>query len=414
MRIVHVSIKDNLGADRAGLSIHFGLLQHGMESLFLVRDKTLAHDSIIQIGRKKIHRLLFQYYALKERTQINKYKNRNNVLFSPSSASVNLSAEINSFNPDIVHFHWINKGFLKLAEIVKIKCPIVLTCHDMWYYTGGCHYDSNCEKFMYNCGNCPQLNSGYENDLSRKLYNQKKRIYNKINNLSVTAPSSWMFENLMKSSLFKDNPNIHHIPCGVNTKLFKPIDKTTAKSILNIKAHKKLIVFGALDANSDPRKGYNYLIKALNHIKKDDVELCIIGGKIENNTGIQDINTIGLGKLNDNLSLSIVYSAADISIVPSIQENLSNVVLESLSCGTPVAGFNIGGNKDMIDHRLNGYLAKPKDAQDLARGIDWILEDSGKHKMLCTEARRKAENKFDNKVISKKYIRLYSDVMNKH
>jgi len=120
-----------------------------------------------------------------------------------------------------------------------------------------------------------------------------------------------------------------------------------------------------------------------------------------------------LGHLHDDISLRVLYCAVDVMVVPSLQENLSNAIMESSACGTPVVGFDIGGNSDLIEHQDTGYLAKPFDVSDLAAGIDWVL-DAGNYKDLCKNARDKVLREFDSEVVAEKYIALYDKAIKQY
>jgi len=173
---------------------------------------------------------------------------------------------------------------------------------------------------------------------------------------------------------------------------------------------KKLVLFGAVSATSDPRKGFKELSEALRKLKLRDIELVVFGSSKPKDAPDFGFNTHYLGHLHDDVSLVTLYNAVDVTVVPSLQENLSNTIMESLSCGTPVVAFNIGGNSDMIEHKINGYLAKPYDTDDLAKGIEWILS-SPNYNELCENARNKVLREFDSKVVVKKYIELYDKII---
>jgi glycosyltransferase involved in cell wall biosynthesis len=281
----------------------------------------------------------------------------------------------------------------------------------MWAFTGGCHYDEWCNKYKNNCGKCKVLNSKFDYDLSRSVWNRKNRVFSKTENITIVGLSNWLAECAKNSSLLKKK-TVVNLPNPIDTNKYKPIDKSVARELLNLPQNKKIILFGAMSATSDKRKGYSQLIDAVNKIEEENIELVVFGNsgsKIKEDFKYK-INFVG--KLKDDISLQILYSAADVMIVPSLQENLSNVILESLSCAIPVVAFDIGGNSDMIEHKNNGYLAKPFDTYDLAKGIEWIL-NSENYSFLCENARNKAINEFDSKIVANRYIDLYKKIIDK-
>ena len=168
-----------------------------------------------------------------------------------------------------------------------------------------------------------------------------------------------------------------------------------------------------MGATSDPRKGFKELKEALSKLKNpENIELLVFGSAKPHKPSDLGLVTHYLGSLSDDISLVTLYNSADLMVVPSLQENLSNAIMESLACGTPVVGFNIGGNSDMIDHKKNGYLAYPQDSNDLLKGIEWVLNNK-EYDQLSLNSRSKVLVEFDSKIVSKNYIDLYKDILNK-
>lgn len=398
------------GAAKAAYRLHRGLLQIGINSVMLVQRKN--SDDLNVIGpvslKKRILRTIDQ---ILDNLPMKIYKNRTDSFFSPALfSSSRLIKKINELNPDIVHLHWIGFGMIKINDLCKIKKPIVWSLHDAWAFTGGCHYMGTCINYRTQCGSCPILNTKSKIDLSHLIFKHKKRIYSKIGNLNIIGLSKWLTNCAKKSALFKDR-RIINLPNMIDVSFYKPIQKKIAKNILDIKNNKKIIVFGAIAPTSDPRKGFLELEKALKNIKSKNIELLIFGTSDLKYIPNFQFKTRYLGKFYDELSMKIIYSAADVVIVPSLQENLSNVIMESLSCGTPVVGFNIGGNSDMIGHKTNGYLADPSDILDLANGIDWVIKYSN-YNELSQNARQTIVNKFSIENVAEKYKNLYSKILN--
>ena len=222
------------------------------------------------------------------------------------------------------------------------------------------------------CGNCPVLKSSTENDLSRKVFLRKHASFSGLNEMAIVGLSRWLTDCAASSSLFKRNPVVNLFN-PVDTQIFAPLERTQARKIFNLPLDKKLILFGAIGAASDPRKGFNELAKSLERLPSE-YELIVFGASrpLISHRFKQKVRY--LGHLHDDVSLRVLYSAANVMLVPSLQENLSNAIMESLACGTPVVAFDVGGNSDLIDHKINGYLALPYDIIELAQGIDWVLQ----------------------------------------
>jgi glycosyltransferase involved in cell wall biosynthesis len=340
------------------------------------------------------------------------YKNRSKSLFSPALLSLNnIADKINKINPDIVHFHWINAGMITISEIESINAPIVWSLHDMWAFTGGCHYSDKCVRFKETCGKCHILGSNKENDLSYRLFKRKQKMFSIKKDITIVGLSKWLFDLSKNSGLLKSKNHIN-LPNPIDSNIFKPIDKNFSRNIWNLSNDKKYILFGAMGATSDPRKGFKELKEALNKMKKSqNVELLVFGGSKPQNSTDFGFKTHYFGSLSDDISLMTLYNASDVLVAPSLQENLSNTLMESLACGTPVVGFNIGGNSDLIDHKKNGFLATPYNTLDLMKGIEWILNHNN-YTQLSSNARLKVLKNFDYTIVSKKYIDLYKEILN--
>ncbi len=397
------------GAARASYRLHNALLSEKIDSKMLVHIKTSDDATVIAPTKKIISKIRFIF----ENLLIKFYKKHTKTLFSPLWLPFSsISEKINEINPDIVHFHWISGGMLNIDDISKIKAPIVWSLHDMWVFTGGCHYDEECGNYKVLCGECKVLGSTKKYDLSRKVFLKKQKLFSNKKNITFIGLSQWITNCARDSTLLKDKKNIN-IPNPIDTTIFKPIDKNLSRELWCLPKNKKLILFGAMGATSDPRKGFKELTDSLKELDIElDIEFVVFGSsRPENNTNLK-FKTHYLGNLHDDISLITLYNAVDVMIVPSIQENLSNAIMESLSCGTPVVAFNIGGNSDMIEHLETGYLAKPFDSEDLAKGIKWILNHQN-YNSLCKNARQKILEEFDSVLIAKRYIELYENILKK-
>ena len=409
MKVLIINYSDlNGGAAKASYRLHNALLGEQIDSKLFVVDKISNDNTVISNGKKG-------KFFIKLREKIDEfpqrlYKNRDSTYFSISWLGFDsLVSTINEINPDVVHFHWVNKGMLRLENLKKINLPIVFSLHDEWLYTGGCHYSGNCFKYENICKSCMVLNSNKIKDLSYFNFKRKENIFQDLN-MSVVGLSNWIAKSAQKSSLL-NGVNVVNLPNPIDTEIFRPIDKKYSRKIWNLPYTKKLILFGAVSALNDSRKGFKELNEVLKKIKnKKEYELVVFGGAKLKPQDLHGIRTNYLGNLKDETDLVKLYNAADILVVPSLQENLSNVIMEGLSCGLPVLAFDIGGNSDLIDHKQNGYLAKSKDSDDMFNGLEWILKVSN-FATLKLKAREKVLYKFKNEIVAKQYIKLYQSVI---
>ena len=310
---------------------------------------------------------------------------------------------------DIVHFHWV-VGMLDFEKFGKLLAdrPVVWTLADMNPFTGGCHYSEGCTGYEEECIKCPLL--GNSNNVAHDTWVKKHMAYRELNNLSIICPSYWIAEKASKSKLFSGRP-VYVINNAFPLHEFAPVNKIVARSKLGLPLEKKLILFGA-DNVTNHRKGGDIFIQALNYLadnyKDNNVEVIIYGNnKLKLNVPVHNI-----GYIHDNNTLSLAYSAADVYVFPSREDNSPLVVGESLLCGTPVVGFPVGNLQDIIEHQHNGYLANYTDFKDLAAGIIWVIENIkivGRIKMI-NRCRQKAMEFHDPEKSAEHHIKLYKKI----
>ena len=406
MKILHLSTSDiDGGAARAAYRLHKGLSEAGISSHMLVRDSQKRAPSVV-----KDTSAITKLGPILNRLPLRKYPQRDSVMFSSQWFIDSLTRSISAVDPDIVHLHWVCNGFLQIETLKKIGRPIVWTLHDMWPFTGGCHYTQGCDRYKHQCGNCPILRSQKQKDLSADILKRKAKAWKDLK-LTVITPSRWLADCANESALFK-HQRVEVIANSIDTKLFRPGLKQEARKILNLPPDKKLLLFVAGSTTGDPRKGFKYLVDALNQLQRRGdrtFELAILGEEAPVDPPRWPFKTHYLGRFSDEVSLALVYNAADVFIAPSVQDNLPNTVVEALACGTPCIAFKIGGMPDMIDHQQNGYLASPFDTADLGKGIEWVLKD-GNQTDLSASARQKAEAEFSMKQQQQKILALYKNL----
>jgi glycosyltransferase involved in cell wall biosynthesis len=412
MQVLQISATDIGGAGRAADRLNQGLQAIGIHSEMLVQnkmgdDKTVFPPST-QLGknfaklRPTLNRLPLKFYSHREPTDYS-------VAWLPDT----VAQQVQTFSPDLVNLHWVSDGHLNMKTISTLKMPIIWTLHDMWAFTGGCHYSYDCDRYTQSCFTCPQLSSKRKYDLSQWHWRQKINWF-KAANITLVSPSRWLAECAGASSIFRDRC-INVIPNGIDIQKYKPVESKVARELLNLPQDKYLILFGAANATLDKRKGFSLLEKALQGIGcsdlQDKIELVIFGSSNPNAQPALNSKIHYLGKLKDDISLALAYAAVDVFVAPSIEDNLPNTVMESIACGTPCVAFNIGGLPDLIDHRLNGYLAQPYSTTDLAKGIIWVIENEERSQKLRYQARNKAKTEFSLSIQANRYQDLYSKVL---
>lgn len=364
MRILHLTT--GLSTQSAAYRLHKGLLKHGVESFVYTGLKSLDEKEII-FERSD---LKLKITAKAERLLLNLYPNRDNKPWNIGFFNNCVDRIIEEINPDIIHLHWINQ-FVSIKHIAKFNRPIVWTMHDSWAFTGGCHIPFPCEKFKEHCGICPQLSSTREHDLSNVIFNLKQKNWSKAN-IHIIGPSSWMCKSVAASRIFTGFPVVN-IPNCIDTDFFTPKDKISARQKLGLPLDKKIILFGANNATNDRNKGYDLLLEAFSIIREesDDIELVVFGSNEKKWNNYLKIREMGF--ISDPDTFPLLYSAVDVLVNASRSENFSNIILESLSCGTPVVAFDIGGNSDLISNEFCGRLVSAFNPKEFASKITSLL-----------------------------------------
>lgn len=403
MKILILSTHDLVGgAAKAAYRLHLSLLDLGVNSIMLVQFKTSDDPTVLSVDSSK-NKIASRIRRFIEKLPSSIFSDDKKYLFSLSWLSNKRTVRmINKLNPDIVHLHWFNSGMLSISDLPKIKFPIVWTLHDMWAFTSGLHVDPSFDISLE-----AQPNVEF-NITKRLLLKWKKRNYSKLKNMIIIGLSKWITTCSENSFLLSGYRHIT-LPNPIDTSVFTPVNRSNAREFFDLKPEDKVILFGAWNAETDLNKGFHFLKEALISIPST-YTLVLFGTISEDCRKDFKQNLIFAGHFTREDILAKLYSSADIMVVPSLYENLSNSIMESLSCGTPVAAFDVGGNSDLIDHKINGYLAKPYSSSDLAQGIRWILRDQNRTEM-SVNARQKSLNVFDSKFVANKYLGLYKSII---
>ena len=397
MKIVILNTSERTG----GAAVAAGRLGKALGQAGIQVDKLIRENSWLN---------RFRFYWERLIIFLCNHLNRKN-LFAVSIANtgMDLSGHPLVKDADIIHLHWINQGFLSLKdieELVKLNKPIVWTMHDMWPCTGICHHARDCEKFQMICESCFFLKSKGK-DLSTSVFDKKLSLYKEAN-ITFVGCSRWLSGKAKKSYLLRDK-TVLSIPNPIDTEVYHPMDQDMTRELLGLPSGKRLLLFGALNV-TDKRKGIDYLIEALRKIEKQDVELVVFGQAKDDIRDLFPVSIHSMGYLSDESKIVALYNAVDMFITSSLEENLPNTIMESMACGTPCVGFEIGGIPEMIDHKINGYVASYKDASDLANGIRWVLEHEDQQ-ALSDACVKKVQENYTEEVVAKQYMALYKRLL---
>lgn len=413
MRVIKLSSMDSSGgAARAALRLHQGLQKLGVDSHMLVQHRTGRYNNVSGASGR-VAKLCSRFRLLLDQLPVLPFRNRAQGVFAPAWLPSIAWKRANALHADIMHLHWITKAFLSIEDLARLNAPIVWTLHDMWAFTGGCHYDMGCRRYQSHCGLCPALGSKQEHDLSHRVFSRKLKAWENIN-LTIVCPSQWLANCARESTLLK-NRRIEVIPNGLDLDIFKPVNKETARVHLGFRTDSKLILFGAMGSTENERKGFSQLLSALKLLSAYSFSIkpeVIIFGASESSKALHACFPIHYaGQVSNDQDLTALYAAADVFVAPSLQDNLPNTVMEALACGTPCVAFGIGGMPDMIEHQKNGYLAKSYNPNDLAEGIAWVLRDPARWRQLSVQSRTSVEQKYELTSVAGRYHDLYKELL---
>lgn len=392
MKICFLSYSNTGGAGKATVRIIKSLkkLDIKCDHKFVIKDGKLPFKDRI---KEKINR----HSSKLEKNKKNSFKS---LSIFPSS----LWKDLNKSDYDIIHLTWINE-ILSIEDIGKIKKPIVWTLADMWPFTGLNHYDDYSKKAFWRKKNYLKIKKPFF-DIDYWLLNRKIKSWK---NMDIICPSNWILE-CAKNSMVMSDFRHHLIPWPVDMTFYKKLNKNKLRRFFNLPLKKKLIIFNAFNGIKDSRKGWKYLIKAV-EITKEEYDIVIIGEDrdlyIKNNT---KKNFFSVGKFKDELGVSKILNCGDLLVIPSMMDNLPQVGIEAQACGLPVVTFDCNGLKDLVNHKKNGYLAKAYEYKSLAKGIDWTIRNLEK-KNLSRNAIKIVKSNWDSKVVSAQYKALYDKIL---
>lgn len=407
------------GAAVAAYRLLNTLRKTGKNVVMLVRDKRTESPNVVSVNTSWWRVKINYWRFLLERLIIffcNGFDRKDLFKVSIANTGVDIIKYDLIKKADIIHLHWINQGFLSLEGIkglLSLKKPIVWTLHDMWPCTAICHHAFACENFKQKCGKCSFLHSDNEHDLSYRIWEKKEFMASSA--IQLVVVSSWLATKVKQSSLTCNLP-VTVIPNVIDTSVFYKKDKISLRNALGFPLDKGIVLMGAARLD-DPIKGFEYLKGALNLLSKDYSDssnlLLVLFGRIKDKTNFfKDLSIphIYMGELENVNKIADLYSVADVTVVPSLYETFGQTVIEAMACGCPAVSFNNSGQIDIIDHKVNGYLAKYLDVKDFAKGIDWILNECDNEDISYSCIRKVDENYTEN-VVVEKYISLYNSLL---
>ena len=418
MRIVQVNTSDlNGGAARAVYRVHSALRDAGYDAEMLVLQRQSRDASVLRFEPPMHFSQRLLRFARSRRLHLGfaryrKSRPQGYELFSNDRTQYRYELTKFFHSYDLVHLHWIARfiDYETFFASLPLRKPVLWTLHDMNAFTGGCHYDLGCGKYTAQCGACPQLGSDNKNDLSHVIWKRKQRIFRKLasDQLRIVALNQWMAHEILRNDLLRRFA-VTIIPNGVDTNVFAPHDRAACRSALGIPQNARVILFIANEVMIR-RKGFALLRQALDGVAGQIEHLVLLSageGKPRLATNLAHVH---LGKIVDDHMLARVYAAADIFVIPSLQDNQPNTVLEAMACGIPVVGFANGGIAEMVRTGVNGSLVPTGAVRALREALLELLQHSEMRANFSNNCRRIALEEYTLALQARRYVTLYEEV----
>ena len=405
------------GAAVAARRLMEALQEKGHQAALLVQGSGDPEQGIISTGSGFFKRMMNLFRFILERLSFLPFERDPTVrfMFSPANYGEDISRRREVLDADLLHLHWVNGAFLSHASLQKLLAlgkPVVWTFHDMWAMTGGCHSAVDCDRYQQQCGECPYLKNPREKDLSRRIWKRKAGVLQGVP-FTVVTPSQWL-ASCVRSSSMLGHCEVLAIPNPIDHSRFSPSERQQACLELGLDAEKKYILFGAANIRN-MIKGFSYFAEALRILydsleDPQGVEVILLGRTQGDEAGMFPFKSRTIAYTESQQQVASLFSVAHLYAISSLLENFPNTIVESMLCGTPVAGFRTGGIPEMIRHREDGYLAEYKSARDLAGGMQWIL-DHPDYYSLSGRARESALERFSMERSVEAYLAVYQQLL---
>lgn len=413
MRIVHFSTFERMGgAARSAHRLHEGLRGAGIDSRMLVRYRETVDKAVAQVSSDRHGSILWS--TLERRWIATNRTDVTNTWFSTGRPGSAAAAHPWVDEADVLHLHWV-PGLLAsrdIRELLAIGKPVIWTLHDEWPFTGGCHFASGCERWRSACAECPQLRED-PHRLVEAVFNDKRRDYAQ-GNLTVVAPSQWLADRARASALLGDR-DAERIEYGIDLERYSPADRESRRAELEIGEGELAILFAANDA-AERRKGFHVLLEALAAVARaagaPRLRLVTMGARTGESAALPVACPVtDCGVVRDESAIAATFAACDLFVIPSLEDNQPNTMIESLACGTPVIGSDAGGIPEVLSSQSFDAIAPPGDADALASLLAGMLSRPERLHAARGDARRIAEDRFGIERHAARYAALYERVL---
>jgi glycosyltransferase involved in cell wall biosynthesis len=333
--------------------------------------------------------------------------------FSHASQGIDISNHDLVQWADIIHLHWVHKGFQSFEALEKLLLvpgkKFIWTCHDLWPVTGGCYYTWGCENHQVSCGNCKYLKHPSEFDLSSSLIKRKMELWGN-NQIKFVTPSNWLAQQANMSAVMKNNQIMTVIPNPIDTEKFQPLEEDVRQKLRAIHGFEKPLLMFSAAYLQNPAKGFFHFIEMCEILcqQKVEFEVLVLGDNKQEELGPFPFKCTHWGYVTDIEKVKLAFQLSDLYVITSVQDNLPTTIIESLSMGTPVAGFRVGGIPEMVEDGINGFLVESGDVSNLTQKVGAFLKNNRAD--FRNQARLKTLNTYDTKVIVNQITTVYKEL----
>lgn len=416
-KVLHLNASSGGGAFVVAQRLHEALLASGeMDSAHLVYtgqpgNYTLWSDNSVKrafsFGLHALEKLDFLRF---EKSKALRFA------FSHGLTGINLAGHKAFQEADLIHIHWMNKGFLSLnglEAVLKSGKPVLWTCHDMWPFTGGCYHNRGCNNYQVACGNCQYLRQPKPNDLSHRVFLKKQQLNQNYSNLHYVTPSHWLADIGAQSGVgLRQKPQV--IPNGIDTARFSP-DATMQRSNAERRQQTgKLKLLFVASNLSNRYKGFRECCEIVRSATQQGIALdvTVVGGRQPLDVDVSGLPITFLPAVSSPEALIALYREHDVYLTTSLEENLPTTVIESIACGTPVLAYQVGGMGDIIREGKEGFLFPLQEIAAVAAKLGELNHASAETWTAMQEAcRAKAVQVFDQHVITAAYLNTYKRLL---
>jgi len=417
MKVVHLNASDKGGASIVAQRLNSALNEYTQVSSqhLIFEGNTTNLSNTNYWGNSPVKKIWAKLNHALDKFDFLQYEREAKIRFQFNHAriGVDISTHPLIVEADIIHIHWILKGFLSfdsLEKLLELGKPVVWTCHDLWPFTGGCFYLWGCERLPLGCGVCPYLRNNEPIDLSYISLKKKIELFSAAN-IHWASPSKWLTEIAFTSAVLNVQTDFAVIPNPIRVHDFQVVDMETKQQLrsqFNLNPRKFTLLFSAANLEN-PAKGFPDFLLLVEALKECNIQVIILGASKELVT--LPVTFYYAGYVGDSRSVRELFAAADVYVTTSHEDNLPTTVMESLACGVPAIGYEIGGVPELISHGETGFVYTKGDWQSMAQGVKNLMENPDLLKAFSFNARKKAEEQYDESQVAQQYAALYQKAL---